>query len=850
MDTLAPGSIILGKYEIVKTLGAGGMGAVYRARQLDLGRDVAIKVPHPAALEVPGFLARFVREAKTVARLTHENIVQIYEFHDGPEGIYIVMEYVEGRDLQGVIQKPPPGLRVRDLGRVLSLACEGISRAHEMGIVHRDIKPHNMMVADLGKGRWRVKVMDFGIAHIDSNSQMTSGGDNLTVTGQAIGTPTYMSPEQVRGASDINHLSDLYSFGCVMFYCFSRKTVFEGTPYTVAAKHLSERPPSVRAILPDVPAEFDALVAQCLEKDPRHRPQDAHELGERIMATLGSILDRKMTEVWGSMTQFGAQPIVAGATLPSTPALATDDTMPSRATDLTEPSGAAFAGKTKPISQDTYVETVDDIQRTTATDDLAGARLAEAKKRVAEEATWAMAAPSEAPAPLVSGGEAGATMVSATKVGTAPAPAAPPAPVVQAEPAAAPGSSKKMIFGGLAGLTVIAAVVLAAMLTGGGGEPDNSAAIPGPTPSPTATPAPVPTGAAAVPVPTPEPTTAPVPTAEATVAPGATTAPPPRSTPRPTASPEGTATPTRADQKLADLRRDFEASEGFAGWFRVWDEAMESQRQMRDERFLALADEVALTIAKNPVLAEVPAGAFTRGRVSDGASPDEGPVASITLSAYSIGRHEVTALEFATFLNRVGAQAGALYTPEKEFNIVRDEKTGRYAPLTRRELHPANGVTWHAAVAYTEWLSREAGAKFRLPTEAEWERAARGRGNATYPWGTTEPDGTRANFGQTAVKTVPVNAADAGAAQETGALNMAGNVAEWCLDYFGESFYTNTTVRENPRNDSKPAAGVPRRVLRGGSFFSNVRNLGVTVRGRQAPDDALPEVGFRIVREG
>jgi len=281
------------------------MGAVYHARQLDLGRDVAIKVPHREALQIPGFTQRFAREAKTIAKLVHDNIVQVYEFHQSESDLFLVMEYVEGKDLQAMVKNPPPEMKVGDFAKILNLAAQGLAYAHEFGVVHRDIKPHNIMVGRQGgKGRWRVKIMDFGIAHIDQGTQFTEV-QQLTVTGQSIGTPSYMSPEQVRGLG-VTHLSDIYSFGCVMFYVFSRRTPFVGTGYTIAAAHLGEPAPSMHSFLSNVPEEYDRIVRECLEKDPALRPQDTNEIGDRLMRALEPIAEISMAEVWATLVRTPA----------------------------------------------------------------------------------------------------------------------------------------------------------------------------------------------------------------------------------------------------------------------------------------------------------------------------------------------------------------------------------------------------------------------------------------------------------------------------------------------------------------------------------------------------------------
>ncbi len=319
MQEFDVGDILAGRYEIKKVLGSGGMGKVFRARQVDLGRDVALKVPSQAVLSSPEIMARFSREARTVAKLTHDNIVQVYEYFYEGDTAFIAMEFVEGQDLKEFISNPQPDLTVGDMAMILEMACEGMAHAHEAGIVHRDIKPHNIMVARLPRGRWRVKVMDFGIAHIDPSGQYTEVNDGqLTQTGQALGTPSYMSPEQIRGTG-VSHLSDIYSFGCVVYYAFTKNTVFQGSGLTVAVSHLNEMPPSVRTSNPQLPEELDAIIQRCLEKDPSKRPQHGSELGALISNALQPLADKPMSDVWAfaGLPGDATIPIIGAAKTPS-----------------------------------------------------------------------------------------------------------------------------------------------------------------------------------------------------------------------------------------------------------------------------------------------------------------------------------------------------------------------------------------------------------------------------------------------------------------------------------------------------------------------------------------------------
>ena len=297
MMPFAPGDVIDEKYEIKSVLGSGGMGTVYLARQLGLGRDVAIKVPRESALESDSSTQRFLREARTVAKLRHENIVHLYELQETKDSLHIVMEYVQGHDLKSLIEHPPAELTVGDLAHILMATCDGLGHAHEAGVIHRDVKPRNIMVERRSGGVWSVKVMDFGLASLEAGLGHTLDEQQLTCTGELIGTPHYMAPEQIRGET-ASPRTDIYSLGCVAYYCFTRHNLFEGSRFGVIASHLDEVPPPVRKLVPGLPRTFERLLLRCLEKDPGRRPSDAAALGREITASLKPIALQRMVDLW------------------------------------------------------------------------------------------------------------------------------------------------------------------------------------------------------------------------------------------------------------------------------------------------------------------------------------------------------------------------------------------------------------------------------------------------------------------------------------------------------------------------------------------------------------------------
>jgi len=268
---LAPGTR-LGSYEVIGPLGAGGMGEVYRARDLSVGRDVAIKVLPAAFAQDAERLARFEREARVLGSLNHPNIATLHCVEPAGEGRALVMELVEGSGL-GEVMRPGTGMRV---GEAIAIACQiadALDAAHERGIVHRDLKPANVRITSDGI----VKVLDFGLAKSggDMPSDLTNSPTVLgpTATGVVLGTAPYMSPEQARGKL-VDKRTDIWAFGCVLYEMLAGRRAFAGetTSDTIAA--ILEREPDWSALPADAPAAVRRVLQRCLEKDPKRRLRD------------------------------------------------------------------------------------------------------------------------------------------------------------------------------------------------------------------------------------------------------------------------------------------------------------------------------------------------------------------------------------------------------------------------------------------------------------------------------------------------------------------------------------------------------------------------------------------------
>ena len=253
-----------GRYALQALLGSGGMGEVWRGVDEQLDRPVAVKVlrEHLADPELAG---RFRREARIAARLQHPGITVVHDVGSDNGQLFIVMELLHGRDLAAMLAEAPAGLPIDAAVSLTIQAAEALQAAHAGHVVHRDLKPANLFVLDGG----RLKICDFGIAWaVDSTT-------HLTATGQAIGTPAYMSPEQCQG-QQVDERSDLYSLGCVLYALLTGQPPFTGgQPLAIMFQHLNAAPAAPRTIRPDIPPELDHLVLELLAKDPVRRPADA-----------------------------------------------------------------------------------------------------------------------------------------------------------------------------------------------------------------------------------------------------------------------------------------------------------------------------------------------------------------------------------------------------------------------------------------------------------------------------------------------------------------------------------------------------------------------------------------------
>ena len=287
---LTTGSTFAGRYQVIEELGRGGMGRIYKVQVTKIGVKAALKLIRPEAGSDRQSLERFTNELKLARKIRHKNICQMFDLGEDAGTRYLTMEYVHGEDLKQIIRKMgrlSPGQAVA----IALQVCDGLAEAHKLGVVHRDLKPQNIMLDEDGKAR----IMDFGIAR-------SLSGKGITGAGVMIGTPEYMSPEQVEG-KDVDPRSDLYSLGVILYEMVTGRVPFEGdSPFTIGVKHKSEAPKDPRTLNADVPEGLSRTILSCLEKEREKRCATAadlrtelDELGQGVLTAERAVPVRKTT---------------------------------------------------------------------------------------------------------------------------------------------------------------------------------------------------------------------------------------------------------------------------------------------------------------------------------------------------------------------------------------------------------------------------------------------------------------------------------------------------------------------------------------------------------------------------
>ncbi len=306
-----PGALVAGRYDIVEKIGRGGMGVVYRAHDRDLDETVALKIIHPSLISVDETIVeRFKHETRVARRLAHPNILKVFDLGSVGDVFYLSMEYLEGTDLKSHLQAHGP-MAVDEAVDVACQVCAGLAYAHASGVIHRDVKPHNIFLVDpatrfgstmLDPGeppsRWIVKILDFGLAKAIDVTQ-------LSASGQLLGTPVYIAPEQANPKKGVplDHRADLYSLGIVLYQMFTGEVPFQGaTPIETALMHVNEAPAPPRTLRPDLPETVERVILKALAKDRDERYADARQIASDL---------RGSSRFYAERTPYAAPPAPA-----------------------------------------------------------------------------------------------------------------------------------------------------------------------------------------------------------------------------------------------------------------------------------------------------------------------------------------------------------------------------------------------------------------------------------------------------------------------------------------------------------------------------------------------------------
>ena len=287
------GRVIADRYLVLARLGEGGMGRVYLAEHVKMNRQCAIKVMNPSLVNDTESSQRFAREASNAARILHPNVAAVFDYGESDKIVYLVMEYVDGESLSSILQKEGAldPRRAIDLTRQVA---DGLHAAHELGIVHRDLKPDNVIITRNRSGKEIAKVVDFGIAKAVNDSKE----DALTKSGLVIGTPEYMSPEQLLG-DPVDARTDVYALGCILFQCLTGNAAFAAdTREQMIRRRLHEPAPHIRDLIPGLPARLDTLIVHMLARSPSDRVATAAEARDQLdpALTLSGWDPRTMTQ--------------------------------------------------------------------------------------------------------------------------------------------------------------------------------------------------------------------------------------------------------------------------------------------------------------------------------------------------------------------------------------------------------------------------------------------------------------------------------------------------------------------------------------------------------------------------
>ena len=333
---LLPG-MVLGKYQIVRRLGSGGMGSVYEAVHRDIAKPVALKTLSARLASEPAAQARFLREAASASRLTHPHVVDVTDFGSDNGITFLVMELLRGEDLAAALAREPKGLSTERTADVMLAVCAGVYAAHQAGVIHRDLKPPNIFLARGGLDDIVPKVLDFGISKL-LDEQMSQ---TLTGTGTVIGTTPYLSPEQVAGKA-IDARSDQYTLGVILYECVTGRRPHEGeTLFAIMRSIADGRFRRPRELRPDLPPGFEAVILRAMSADSGRRYESVHALGHALLPFASERRRLLWSEYFGPVRGAIGEPLLRTAPLPemdhATPLSAVADSLDTTRTRGRQP---------------------------------------------------------------------------------------------------------------------------------------------------------------------------------------------------------------------------------------------------------------------------------------------------------------------------------------------------------------------------------------------------------------------------------------------------------------------------------------------------------------------------------
>jgi serine/threonine protein kinase len=424
-----PGEVLVGKYRVERVLGVGGMGAVVAATHLQLEEKVAIKFLHATTAVNADSVARFLREGKAVIKIRSEHAVKVHDVGRLENGApYLVMEHLEGSDLEALLQKNGP-LAASDVVDMILQGCEAIAEGHTLGIIHRDLKPANLFLTQRADGSPCVKVLDFGISKAASSQNVV-----MTRTQTVMGSPRYMSPEQMRSTRAVDARTDVWSLGIILYELLSGAPPFNGESMTeLCAQILQDAPTPLPRISPRVVPQLDAVVQRCLAKDPDQRFTNLAEFATAL-CVFGSASARASTERIVRLMQ--ARSGASGGVGATKPSLVSSPALPNPGPPVAPPVAPTLGSRTPPVAH----RTLDGAASTGATTPGKKLALTGVVGLIAVAATIAGVAFTRSREPSPASSVPATTPVAATPVPTPPAPAASPAaaPPTPPEPSALP----------------------------------------------------------------------------------------------------------------------------------------------------------------------------------------------------------------------------------------------------------------------------------------------------------------------------------------------------------------------------------------------------------------------------